>query len=155
MLIGIGALGLTLFLYKSTRSSVWRSIICLQGRASVSEASLYHPFKWRNASCASPFASSASIASPTLLVRSLRSFAKEAHIARFMLLLAAVVRRPDVRSIVICRTIFQVSSEIQLFCGLFFGSGSSQSTLSFSKLVVISSCGPNSSCTGKHCRCLR
>jgi hypothetical protein len=79
-LIGRGSLGGSRCLYKSTRSAVCFTIVWGHGRVVVSDAALYHPFRWQKDSWTFPPASSASIILPTRAVRALRSPQSASHI---------------------------------------------------------------------------
>ena len=133
--MGMGSPGEVLRAYSATRSVVWRSIVWGQGRVSTSVAARYHPLRCRYASWTSPPRSSASIVSPTRLVRAVQSDWREFQIALFVHWLPVQHSRPVRQSIVRLPTNLHVSGDIQSLCGWCFGSGWTSDAFSFSLLT--------------------
>ena len=127
---------------RSIRSAVCQSIIWKHGRAWVSVADRYHPFRWRNASWTFPPASSWEIISPTCFVRASRSARSDFCTSRCIALASwrrsCPDRRSDVRRLISCH----VSSLTQSLRFRRVIAGSTHAACIVSNVVVSSSYGP-------------
>ena len=137
MLMGRGSPGEVLRAYSTSCSAIWGSIVWKHGCTSTSVAARYHPLRCRYASWTLPPQSSALIASPTCLVRAVRSDWREFQITLFMRQPPARHSHPVQCSIVQLPTNLHVSRDIQSLRGWCFRSGWTSDAFSSSNVCGV------------------